>query len=449
MAAGASSRIAKRPGIGRDVRERLFCWIAISGLAVLGCASGNLEPSPIQGAGFESTHEEQERGRAAEKYHQAIVEAALVLEDPDLEAYLQARLDELLVEVGMEPGSVRVAVIRNPYMNAAMLANGVMHLHTGILSRIENEAQLMTLLGHELAHYHLRHGLKEIVYRDRERNKVLWSRVALSVLLLPTGFSALVFAGIEGDGLEAILAPQMAGYSRDLETEADRFGFRLMVESGYDPKESSRFFELLIRDDEALREEINPEYGHTRKDPYYYASHPDLVDRLALYDSLRRALGESCDLEVEGRVPGNDKGVALSGCGSIGSKVGEAQYMARVATAVIAGAEDSLRIGRRLGAIRMLERLVLFQPDSAEAWALLGEIRSARGTRKGELPRAVSELEEAVRLDPTLANAHRELGFLYRSLGRTREANASFERYLSVSPEAGDRLIVERLLGER
>lgn len=448
MRGAPSSGIERRDGEAGRRSRRSLRGIVLFGMAAIGCVSGDLEPTPIRGADFETTSEEHERQRAAEKYHAAIVEAGLVLEDPELESYLQARLDELLVEVGMDRGAVRVAIIKNPYMNAAMLANGIMHLHTGILARIENEAQLVTLLGHELAHYHLRHGLKEIVYRGREKSKVLWSRIALSVLLLPTGLSALPFAGIERDGLEAIVAPQMAGYSRDLETEADRFGFRLMTESGYDPGESSRFFDLLIQDDEALRAEINLEYGHTRKDPYYYASHPDLVDRLALYDGLRRALRESCEAEANDAVRDGGTRSGRAGCGSVGSKVGEERYMARIGNAVISSAQDSLRMGRRLGAIRVLERLVRFQPASAEAWALLGEIRSGRGSRKEDLSRAVSELEEAVRLDPGLAKAHRELGLLYRSLGRNAEANASFARYLDVLPDAADRLIVEQLLRE-
>ncbi len=408
------------------------------GLVFLGC--GGRRPVELDAlpADAERTGHELEAIEATDEYHAAMVEAERILEDDALHEYLQARVDEILVARGLAPDSIRVFVVKNPYMNASMLANGVIHLHTGILARIENEGQLATLLGHEIGHQALRHIAREELSRQREESRVTWTRVAIAVVLAPTGLSPFAFIDLESKGMEGVLARQMSGYSRAFETEADRYGFEAMQSAGYPVDESVAFFQRLIDVEEATRAELN--VGDAGEDPYIYASHPALTERKASYEKLIGEARSAC-------------AAAAEHCRDLGTEGGsdssrEARYMARIEAAVLDAARADRAIGRRQAAITILERLLAFESDSADAWELLGSIRSARGSRSEEIPEAIEALERAADLAPDRAAVRRELGFLYRKTNRPAEAASSFRAYLEAEPEARDATIIRRFIDE-
>ena len=386
------------------------------------------------------TEHEVEAFEAADEYHAAMVKAERILDDDALHEYLQARTNELLVERGLEEDSIRVFVVKNPYMNASMLANGVIHLHTGILARIENEAQLATLLGHEIGHHVLRHVAREELSRQREESRATWTRVAVAVVLAPTGLSPLAFIDIETKGMDGVLARQMSGYSRAFETEADRYGFEVMQAAGYPVDQSAAFFQRMIDVEEATRAELN--VGEAPEDPYVYASHPKLTARKASYEQLIAEGRTGCEVEDAGCA--SDE--AEPGSGSEASQ--EERYMARMEAAVLDAARADRAIGRRLAAIAILDRLLAFQSESVDAWELLGSIRSARGSRSDEIPEAIEALERAAELDPERATVRRELGFLYQNTDRPVEAASSFRAYLDAEPEARDAKIIQRFIDE-
>lgn len=411
--------------------------ILLSLLLLVGCQLSIERAAPRRGEPFELTPQGRELLEAADEYLEALVKAELIFDDPPLKDYLQGRLDLLIVDSGMSPGDAQIEIIKDPYMNAAMLPNGKMQLNIGILSRIHNEAQLMTLLGHEYAHYLFRHQLREALYRDQKKASAIVARVIASLVLLPTGLSILALDGLDEASLASIVAPQVAGYSRETESDADRYAFMAMTRAGYDAGETSTFFELMVADEESLERELNLNNGYSRQDPYYYANHPALVDRIELYEKLQAERVRECD-----RRRRRDD----ADCGEPSEGLGEARYMSMIRGMALENARLNLTIGRRLSATRIVERVIEFHPEDAESWALLGELRSARGSQKEAIPGALEALERALELDSGLAKAHRELGFLYNDLNRSADAIASFRRYLIADPEAKDRAIVERMI---
>lgn len=58
---------------------------------------------------------------------------------------------------------VRAYVLKDGNPNAFMLPSGIFCINIGMLAEIESEANLAGLIGHELAHYELRHGLERYV----------------------------------------------------------------------------------------------------------------------------------------------------------------------------------------------------------------------------------------------------------------------------------------------
>jgi predicted Zn-dependent protease len=376
----------------------------------------------------------------SDEYLARLEEAELIFEDEAFRAYVQGVTDTLLETRGLEAGEVRVVLLDLSSMNAAILANGTLLLHVGIASQIENEAQLATLLGHEIAHHTGRHALAGDVYEEQAEDHAKQSRIAAAVLLFPTGLWPLAFAGLSSNGgIDGVIAPQVSGYSQQQESEADRIGFETMLAAGYASSEAPRFFERLIEDAELRAEEQNDPGDRLRGDPFYYASHPDLVLRHRHIEALEAGQRAACS-----PASGNAGGSCRSGQGA---EVGVARYMDRAAVVQLRAARIDHGQGRRLRAATTLERRVAHDASNAEAWALMGRIRSSRGSRPEELPLAIEALEHAVALDPERSEAHRELGFLYGRAGREDDSSAAFRRFLALEPDAPDRRLIEERLG--
>ncbi len=122
----------------------------------------------------------------------------------------------------------RFEVVNANYVNAYAFPGGTIAATRGILLKIDNEAELASLLGHELGHVNARHTAQQM------------SKAALSQTLVG-GASALAggYSQALGDltgQLGAVGAGALlASYSRDNEREADDLGLRYMAAAGYSP----------------------------------------------------------------------------------------------------------------------------------------------------------------------------------------------------------------------
>lgn len=374
------------------------------GLA-LACAT---PPSAPVAPGGPSASEEAPLREAAAEYDAWIERHSLSFEDEALNAYVGGVAQRVLVALGAPADdAIRVRVVRNPLMNAAAFPNGVVHLHTGILARIENEAQLATLLGHELTHYTHRHTLAELRNAQRKR-KTRSAMNTLAMLLAITGNpAALAVSGLTAVSADRVFKSQLEGYSQDLELAADRAGFEAVAKAGYDPRESVRFFELVLLDEELP----------TVEDPYFYASHPAMNERIAHY---RKLLAKTQLAETP--------------------EIGAERYQAAVAEVLVANARYDLASGRLRSAKLALDRRVRSAPPSAEAHYLLGEWQR---TQAGAAAKAAQAYRAAVALDGNHAQAWRALGLAERELGNAAAAGEALAKALELAPDLSDRKILE------
>ncbi len=127
-------------------------------------------------------------------------------------------------------------VIRDKTPNAFALANGVVVVNSGMLTMLENEAQLAAVLAHEISHATQEHTWRQM---NKDKNK----RTALMVGSL----AASLFAPGVGTMLELINSAMVNGYSRRLEDQADRIGLDYMVAADYDPREAPRVWKIMSR----------------------------------------------------------------------------------------------------------------------------------------------------------------------------------------------------------
>lgn len=334
--------------------------------------------------------------RRVEQEHATIEQSGFIADWPEVEAYLNQVLHRLHPELLPEGTSFHAKVIVDPTLNAFVLPNGAMYLHTGILARFENEAQLAAVLTHEITHATHRHGLKS--YR-----KVKNHTAFLAAFTIGTGGLGGLLGGL------GVMA-SVSGYSRDLEREADAVGFRTLVAHGYDPREAPKVFRLFL--EESKRSKI--------KEPFFFGSHPKLTERIASYDQL---VGTLPAVKRQGRTEVE-------------------AYAAILPRVLIGNAEAARRAGDFEFAKSCAERCLQLQPESPAASFQLAETLRRRDG-EGDAALALARYRALVDAAPDHAEAHRGIGLTALKLGDKAGAAIAFERYLALLPAAGDRGYIE------
>jgi len=235
-------------------------------LATAGCMT--LEGQPIQ-INILSTQQEVELGN---QLSTEIEKQETISKDAALQAYVS--------EIGARLGAVATrqdvqynfTVIDNPdTVNAFALPGGHMYLYTGLLKVCENEAELASVMAHEIAHVAAHH--------HGEAMTKQYGYELLTQLLLGEQPSTLakIATGVFGQGM-------MSYYSRDNEREADALGMEFLYRAGYRPDGMVSFMQKLIA------EEQRAGGGHPLP---IFSSHPPTQERLARLQGLLQKYPEA------------------------------------------------------------------------------------------------------------------------------------------------------------
>src|SRR5438094_5562062 len=134
--------------------RRTVAWLVILSLLLPACASRNVPPIGAEGQAFKPESDERALWAKAEKEEEPLLKKAKVYDDPMLDEYLARIGDRLTPDQVREAGGpgFKFGVIRDPTLNAFALPNGHIYVHTGLLSRLDNESQLAMIVGHEMTH---------------------------------------------------------------------------------------------------------------------------------------------------------------------------------------------------------------------------------------------------------------------------------------------------------
>ncbi|HSF06167.1 MAG TPA: tetratricopeptide repeat protein [Methylomirabilota bacterium] len=408
---------------------RVVAWMVMATLLLPACASRNVAPIGAGGQPFRPEADERTLWDRAEKEEQALAKRTRAYDDPLLEEYLGVIADRLMPDTVRAAGGpgIKVGVIRDPTLNAFAMPNGRIYVHTGLLSRLENEAQLATILGHELTHVTHRHALR--YSRDAQTKQTVYTAAAVAASIgvaVAAGSTARsgdhVGAAVLSQTANAVLGLGLAlatvaaiqGYGRDLEREADHEGMEQLVRAGYDPQEAPKVFAL-------LREETG-ERGAV--ETFFFGSHPRLQERIETTSALVRTRYAVLDPP---RIRDTE------------------DFALRTRTVVRENAYEDIRMGRFALAQRQLDRVLSVTPRDPIAHVYYGDLHRLRSQRvkslddkKTQARQARERYERAVELDPALPDPWRQLGFLYYQQKETDRAKAAFEKYLALKPDAPD-----------
>ena len=237
----------------------------------LGPAAGAVETVVENRAAFQGFSEEEEIEIARNNAAQFDAQTSFV-DDARLDAYLNGIVQRLAAHAVSRPFEYPVKVVGDASVNAFTFGGGFLYVNAGLLARMENEAQVAMVLGHEIAHAaesHVVEGMK--------------ADAGINLAGQLAGQAAAASGRVNGEVLaktyEYSMNAAVNGHGRGQESEADELGIEYMAKAGYDAREASGTFEALLK-----------EYGDESKvDAFFYSNHPRNEERMARADAWAKA----------------------------------------------------------------------------------------------------------------------------------------------------------------
>ena len=198
------------------------------------------------------------------------------IDDPVLVEYVQGIWQPLLAAARVrgdlspeldERFAWEIMLGRDRTVNAFALPGGYLGVHLGLIAIVSNRDELASVLGHELSHVTQRHISRLIAKQSQQAPWLIGAMIlgALAASKNVDAANALIVGG------QAITAQNQLNFSRDMEREADRVGFAVMTQAGFDAQGFVSMFDKL---QQASRFNDNGAYPYLR-------SHPLTTERMA------------------------------------------------------------------------------------------------------------------------------------------------------------------------
>jgi hypothetical protein len=203
------------------------------------------------------------------------------LDDPVLGDYVQSIWQPLLASA-RQRGELTpeleqqfawdVALIRDRSINAFALPGGYLGVHLGLIAAVNSGDELASVLAHELSHVTQRHIARMIAQQGRQGPMIMGAMILGMLAASRTAnASSMSAANAMMVGGQAVAIQSQLNFSRDMEREADRVGYGVMTEAGYEPQGFVTMFEKL---QQASRLNDNGSFPYLR-------SHPMTTERIA------------------------------------------------------------------------------------------------------------------------------------------------------------------------
>ena len=237
-------RTGDRPGLpARLGAVFLALLLALPGGGTLWAQAGS--DLPDIGSAANSTLTLDDEFRIGLSVVRGLREQGLIMEDPETADYIQALGSRISSQVPDSQQRFRFFIVRDPSINAFALPGGFIGINQGLLTATANEAQLASVLAHEIAHVTQRHIARAIQAQGRQGMASAAALVAAILVGLATGSNDAMQAGIAI--AQGTAAQQQINFTRANEYEADRIGIGLLASAGFDPNAMPDFFEILGR----------------------------------------------------------------------------------------------------------------------------------------------------------------------------------------------------------
>ena len=326
-------------------------------------------------------------------------------DNPELQNYV-SRVGQNLVPAWIDPNefNFNFTVIDDPTLNAFALPDGTVVVHTGLLAVLENEAQLATVIAHEIAHATHRHGYRG--YKNAQ--KMSWVQLGAMVAgaVVDTQTNSAIAETLVGLGSGLAISAAVNGHGRNLEDDADRIGLHYMVDAGYDPYEAPvvwhRFNEH-VQDQSAVAN-------------WFFSDH-----------STHKARISNLTQEINAHY--------REGFDRSSYKTYEARYLEMAEPLRRRTAVQDYHRKEYNSAAKYFSQSLQKDPNDAVAHLYMGKIILDTGGPQSA-DRALEAYKTAARLEPKYADPYREMGLLFYRVDDPGAAVEAFETYLQMKPNA-------------
>jgi beta-barrel assembly-enhancing protease len=200
-----------------------------------------------------SINEQQEIALGAQT-NQQILRQMKMSQNPEINAYIN-NIGQRLAASSARPNlKYTFQVVDDNAINAFATMGGFVYINTGLMKASDNEAQLASVIGHEIGHITGRHSLEQ-----------------LKQTLIAQGISSL--AGLDQSQLSNVVMNigLRLPKSREMEYDADRRGLDNIIRVGYAPSAMPEFMKKL---------------GGASTTPAFLSTHPSPPDRVQRLNSM-------------------------------------------------------------------------------------------------------------------------------------------------------------------
>jgi predicted Zn-dependent protease len=259
-------------------RVGLACWLMFSAGSV---SQAQLLPAPVRASQLPSLGDGSELAAASERRLGDRIAVSIFrdpdyIDDPVLGDYVQG-IWQPLMDAARARGELsneleerfawNVMLVRDRSVNAFALPGGYLGVHTGLIAVVSSADELAAVMAHELSHVTQRHISRLMTQQQRQMPWVIGAMIlgALAASKSPDAANVAIVGG------QALAAQGQLNFSRDMEREADRVGFGVMVDAGFEASGVGGMFEKL---QQASRLNDNGSFPYLR-------SHPLTTQRIA------------------------------------------------------------------------------------------------------------------------------------------------------------------------
>ncbi len=240
-------------------RSFLFC---VSVLLLSACST-----NPVTGKKDFVTMTEAQEIDLGNNYHQEIIKQYPLYDNPRLQAYINDVGQRLASKSHRSHLDFKFYLVDSPEVNAFAVPGGHVYITRGIMSYMQDEAQLAGVIGHEIGHVTARHSVRQNA--QSQLTGLLTAAVAIG-----TGSrEAAQLSNTLGGAL-------VSGYGREHELESDRLGAEYLARSGYDSKKMIEVVGILKDQELASKARAKAEGKQPQSYHGLFATHPKNDTRL-------------------------------------------------------------------------------------------------------------------------------------------------------------------------
>ena len=387
----------QQPSFTRNGSAKLFFMLLVAALLFTGCAK-----NPVTGKNeLMLISESTELAMGQKNYLPARqMQGGDYITDPEVTAYVR-EVGQKLAAVSDRKLPYEFTVLNNSQINAWAMPGGKLAINRGLLLKMDSEAELASVLGHEIVHAAAKHSAKQMQQAILLQGAVMAATIAIQTQTNNQSTQAL---GTLGTQMAASLLS--AKFGRDDERESDHYGMTYMSRAGYDPYGAVRMQEVLLKESQGRPSDLFSSMLST---------HPPSAERVASNRAFAATLpaGKSGRNEYHRRLSGLFKAAPAYSAYEEGVKAMKAKDFRKARSF----ADKAIRIEPREAQFHVLKGAVFEQAHKREA--------------------ALTEYRKAATMNPGYFEPHLRLGLLLDTMGQKYQARQALEdsvRLLKTAP---------------